>query len=427
MESNSSAQTHRWLLVSYYANVNGRAASHHIDDRLSAFRHAGIDITVLSSMLGPRYQNENHVRVVSAMPSAVLDEIKASVKRNRQHGLIMQLLRVLIQVLITIPVGLLSIVERLLMRRDKRWSWQFTARVRGWLWAKKHKPELVFSTGGPASAHEAARWIAKQLNLPLVCEFQDPLPFQYPPTDTRIHEYHLQLETQLASEANALIYLTQGAVESANERFKHLPSIRAKVFAILSGAPKNVAPSKSVEKKRVLAHIGTLSGTRNLEALLQALTLLSTEDEQLSERFSVQLAGTLDKNVVQSINGFALKEQIEALGRQPREALEAVVATADILLLIQNTGPIAKETIPSKAFEYLQTGRPILGLIDNNEQLKTILQEHGHAVFDLNDDIAVLRDILRLLLTQPLPQALPSTLTVESSVNEVIRHIESSL
>jgi len=429
MGEHSNTSKPRWLIVSYYANVDGRAASHHVDDRLSALRASGIDVTVLSSTRGPRYQIEQHLRVFSLMPVAVLDELKSGFRRNRRHRLPVQFLRLLVQVLIAIPVAFLSILERLLLHRDKRWSWQFTAAMRGWLWSTKAAPDLILSTGGPASAHVAASWLAERFDVPLVCEFQDPLPFQYPPSDKRIHEYHLKLEQTLAGQAHALVYLTDGAVDAATGRLSTgLSDLRVdNLLSIISGAPVIDVPVKVTKRKRVLAHIGTLSGTRNLDAVLAALSVLAANDSQLHERFAIQLAGTLDSRVTKSIESFGLRDNIEVLGRQPRGSLDRVIANADILLLIQNTGPIAVETIPSKAFEYLQTGRPILGLIDGNNQLHTILKQHGHLVYELTDDNSVLQQQLSNLLYDSLPQVEPCKLTVQHRADELIRRIDSVL
>jgi len=429
MRKQSNTIHPRWLIVSYYANVDGRAASHHVDDRLAALREAGIDVTVLSSARGPRYRHEKHLRVFSLTPSAVLDELKPGLRRNKLYRWPVQLLRFLTQLLIAIPAAVLLIFERVLLRRDKRWSWQFSAALRGWLWSRRNPPDLILSTGGPASAHVAGQWLARRYGVPLVCEFQDPLPFQYPPSDRRIHDYHIKLEQSLARQARALVYLTDGAVDAAAQRLSAIAHTHpaASLFSITSGAPVNSVPAKLISNNRVLAHIGTLSGTRNIDALLDALTALASNDPLLHTRFTVQLVGTIDKSVTQSINSFVLKEQIEALGRQSRQTLDSVIANADILLLVQNTGPIAKETIPSKTFEYLQTGRPILGLIDGNAQLRMILLEHGHTVYDFSEDNAVLQKQLGTLLYESLPQIKECKLTVKHSVSELIRNVESVL
>ena len=51
---------------------------------------------------------------------------------------------------------------------------------------------------------------------------------------------------------------------------------------------------------------------------------------------------------------------------------------AKVLLLIQNAEDFSAETIPSKTYEYLNTGRPILGLVHKNPELQKMLEAQGH-------------------------------------------------
>ena len=57
----------------------------------------------------------------------------------------------------------------------------------------------------------------------------------------------------------------------------------------------------------------------------------------------------------------------------------------DCLLLIQNTIYFSCETIPSKVYEYLLTGRPILGLLHNNQELESMLLERGYYTVAADD------------------------------------------
>ena len=58
---------------------------------------------------------------------------------------------------------------------------------------------------------------------------------------------------------------------------------------------------------------------------------------------------------------------------------------SDVLLLVQNTSDFSTETIPSKTYEYLQSGRPILGLVYRNPELAGMLKGLGHTVAEAAD------------------------------------------
>ena len=71
----------------------------------------------------------------------------------------------------------------------------------------------------------------------------------------------------------------------------------------------------------------------------------------------------------------------------------------DCLLVIQNIIYFSCETIPSKVYEYLLTGRPIIGLVYNNEELEKMLTEHGHFAVPANSVQDIAEAIEKTLLT----------------------------
>jgi len=414
----------RWLLISYYANTEGRAASHHIDDRLKPLIRQGVDVVLLSSMCGPRHKNIHHLRVYSLLPRAMLDELKGSIKRNNRHSLWTQIFRWPVQVFIALICVAMMPLEHLLVRRDKRWSWQFTATIRGLISGFVNKPDAVVTTGGPASAHVAGLWISRLLGLPLVSEFQDPLKFQYPDSDLLIHNYHTKLEKKLSEEAAQLIYLTDAAAESARQRLTEESGI---ISSVLSGAVPLSSPSEisacpsNGDEPLILAHVGTLSGSRNLLLLYEALELMAINERELANKFRLLLAGTLGKSVEESIDTFSLAKNVTASGKVSRDGASKVLNKADVLLLVQNRGPIARETIPSKVFEYLISGKLILALVDGNQQLSAMLQEQGHLVFDLSGSPGQLQEMLRKLFAGEVAAPRIYRFTVDTSVVELLK------
>jgi hypothetical protein len=97
---------------------------------------------------------------------------------------------------------------------------------------------------------------------------------------------------------------------------------------------------------------------------------------------------------------------------------------ADLLLLIQNTDDVSFETIPSKVYEYLHTGRPILALVYRNPELQNMLEELGHIVVQSDDEADIKRG-LETYIDQWTKNQSPcreqkSPYTVERAVNELI-------
>ena len=96
---------------------------------------------------------------------------------------------------------------------------------------------------------------------------------------------------------------------------------------------------------------------------------------------------------------------------------------ADALLLIQNTEDFSVETIPSKTYEYLHSGRPVLGLVHRNPELAGILAGAGREAAEAADPAAVAEAALRLVRAREAgpPSFPPSPYTVDAAVEALVR------
>jgi len=68
------------------------------------------------------------------------------------------------------------------------------------------------------------------------------------------------------------------------------------------------------------------------------------------------------------------------------------------LLLIQNSDNRSIVTIPFKTYDYLHSGKLILGLIYKNDELRDILIKHGHISCEV-DDVDIIKSALSLLIS----------------------------
>ena len=425
-----------WLLVAYYANCAGRASSHHVDDRIDEFSGHGIDVTLLSSPCGGSYGSRvRHLRAPSPWPSGFLYELGMRFRRARRSRGTDRVLQ-LAGIAASLPIALVALpgqaLERLAGEHDKRWHWWLSAVVRALPTVWRHPPDVVYTIGGPSASHEAGRRIARLAGARLVCQFQDPLPFQYPPSHPWRHRFHERLEQTLAAEADPLVFLTGSAAAAARER---LPP-GTPVFANLAGAvpraagagargPGTVVPASASAPAtpRTIAHLGTLAGARNLDALFAALSAMAADDPALGARFRLRLAGTLDRYVHDSIESFALRDSVEVLGRLERPDALALADGSDVLLLVQGNEEVSLETIPSKAYEYLSAARPVLALVDDNTELVELLRAHGHLAVRFGEGRGALTDALDTVIRGELPSVRPSELTSAASVRRLVARV----
>lgn len=372
-----SARRERWLLISYWANSPTRAPSQHIDDRLPHLHAAGIALELITSICGPRPAacGARWHRVPSLSPSGCRFEVRHAARRlPRPWGwLVKSALGVVV-----LPCYWL---EKLALPVESTFWWWLSAGPAGLGWAMRRRPDLVYSTGGPMSAHLAAALISRALRLVWIAEIQDPLHHEARGRG-RLHRWlATKVERLVHARATGVVYLTRAARDRAAAR----AGGAAELAAIYPGAevrpPDHRAPGERME----IAHVGTLSGSRNAGSLLAALARLAARRPEVRHRVRLRLMGWLDRAAQGQARSFLYPEMVEAPGRVPRPAALAAMADSDLLVVIQNCDRRSEETIPSKVYEYLAAGRPVLGLTFRNPELAEMLRQAGHTSVEVDD------------------------------------------
>ena len=242
----------------------------------------------------------------------------------------------------------------------------------------------------------AALIISRFLRVRWLAETQDPLVHDHDWQRSRVvYSLYRWLERQIAVSSNAFIFLADQALKNARQRIAEpFPGV-----VIRPGAPANLFGTVRYAKGLVcrFAHFGSLAGSRNLMVLLTAINQLVREKPRERSRIRVECYGSLDGASEARMQELGLRDLVVHHGLIDRQEAVRAMQQADCLLLIQNTTFFSTETIPSKVYEYLLSGRPILALLHGNEELSTLLREHGHFVVAADDPQAV-REAMESLL-----------------------------
>jgi hypothetical protein len=403
-----------WLILSYFSGIDGMACAQHIDDRISPLRKRGIAPILLTGVCGNARTDVPTVQVPSVAPSGVRFELR----HLRRRVPILKIAAPILN-LVLLPFYLL---EKLLLDLDSQWSWFPIAVLRGRELCRGYRPEIVYSTGGPSSAHLAAAIISRRCGIPWVAELQDPLVHDDWRRSRRALRFYRWLERLVCKRADAVIFVTDEARERAGRRTE----LRGRGRTLYPGADPAGMPQAAYEKGEQcrFAHFGSFGGTRNPKVFLEGLRQLVAEQPDLAGVIRLELFGSCDRMARRIIADFPVPEMIRERGRVPRmQALEAM-KRCDILLLIQNTEEYSAETIPSKVYEYFLAGRPILALVHGNPELAEMVARKGHTAVaagapdDVKRGIAALVDRWR---RESLASATGEAFLVEEAVGRLVR------
>lgn len=402
------------LIISYFANIDALAPSHHIDDKLAYLRERS-DVILLSSPCGKRNNNFVHKRVPSPAPSGLRYELRFLLRRRCRT----KFWRKTWELFIFFPVLPFYLLEKIILKLDSTWSWFLTASVAATVLALKHRPRAIYSTGGPVSAHIAAMLASRISGIPFIAEFQDPLTHQYGEPRKFERFFIKDIERLIFKSASKGIFLTSKAADEGARR--HGTGNALHIYAGGLPFPKRTAAHKQGTALR-LSHFGSLGGSRNLDCLLEAIEELMEKRQDIKDRIALELYGSIGSNVAKRIEQSSCKGIVQEKGSISRENSIGLMASTDVLLLIQNTDSVSSETIPSKTYEYLNAKRPILGLVYRNPELKAMLEKYGHIVCDADDSKAIkaaLMEYIALWEKGALETSQKdSPYTVEASVQE---------
>lgn len=385
----------RWLILSHGFNMDGRASSQTITDKIPYLLANDIEPIVFSAITGIKDQRFPHHQFLAWGPAAFRFDFRHWIANKYGRGFIYKFLTRAVSILLAPFIGL----EKLCLGYSSQWSWAMPAFIYGYKLIRDGKIDLVYSTGGAWSAHLAGLWLKRVTGVKWIVEIHDPLVIRKSPGDegadrpkNRDAQFRYYLEKQIIRYADFAWWFTDGAIHYAKVRNTNLNTRgNAHGFMVLPGAepPGGLTAAKHHAYTDILnlSHSGSLAKDRSLSTILNALETLFQKYPKAREHIRVHAYGAaLDSLTVEAISRLGFQDVLIAHGRLEKDVIsgksgrERVVEKmqeADVLILLHGNDEWCAEYIPSKLYEYLWTGRPIWGITHRNPQLDEMLLERG--------------------------------------------------
>jgi len=250
----------------------------------------------------------------------------------------------------------------------------------------------VLTSSPPDSAHLAGLELRRRLGLPWIADFRDPwigLGFRDPPTG-----WHRARQT--AMEQRVL----EGADLVLAASRTHADDLARRAAAAV-GAPEHLAlrrlehlpngfePEASREETAeaavpadhfVLAFTGTMSLMPDTDVLLEALHDLLARRPEARRRVRAKLVGPFESGHADRATALGLTGIVEFSGPRPHAATRALQRRADLLLLWKPRGTGYRTMVPGKLYEYLDAGRPVLALLEPQDEAAELVRRAGGEV-----------------------------------------------
>jgi glycosyltransferase involved in cell wall biosynthesis len=311
-------------------------------------------------------------------------------------------------------------VERLLRRYvlhpDPQIGWVPGAWRRGLARIRRGGIHALFSTSAPMSAHLIALALKRATGLPWVADFRDEWyenPDRAMPTPLH-RRLHYRLEARVVREADHVI---AAAPAFCRLLAKHRGAVRCDPV-LMGYDPEDfgmAGPHGVLRSGRfILAFAGLFYASFRPTALLQAIGDLLETGDIPRDGFLLRFVGA---NTPEDVPAALPSGVVEFTGFLPHAEALAQLAAADALLLLLSRER-GRDVIPSKTFEYLGAGKPILALVPPDGEVARILKRTGGAaVVDVHD-----RNGIRDALLSLYRGWQHGTCTLRRNSDEVVRY-----
>jgi glycosyltransferase involved in cell wall biosynthesis len=280
---------------------------------------------------------------------------------------------------------------------------------------KRENVAILYSTSDPFSDHYLAWQLKQHTGLPWVADFRDlwTQDWTYSPAPASRVRRDLAYEQHFLHEADAVVSVSPGYTSALRGLAPTRPDSRFHV--ITNGFEPSAVPSqKDVRRNRfVISFIGVLYQSQWSDAFLLAIQRLNHE-VGAHRGIEWHVAGRMNRHCLDLCK--SLGDSFKYLGHLDHVDAVAKSRESDALLLQVLKGKNAEGNIPSKLFEYLATGRPVLCLSSVRGDATRIIEDtRGGVVVEIDSEDQIYLALRRLYAAwksnNAVRGACPTTLT----------------
>ena len=255
--------------------------------------------------------------------------------------------------------------------------------------------DVLVTTGPPHSSHLAGWLVHRLTGLPWLADFRDPWMdinyYQELPQHPVAARVDAALERRVLRDASAVASVSPSWCSLLGEKRG-----REGVVLIQNGFDPADIPDEVEQDEHMffLTHVGSLYASRNPAALWRALRQMDRREEALNLR--VRLVGSVADEVWRSIDEHRVRHRIEHISYVPHEEAARLLCRGAMAFLSIERFPQDHGMITGKLYEYLGSGRPVVGLGPADGDAAALLRETGAGrIFDRSDTIGLYDYVLR--------------------------------
>ena len=246
---------------------------------------------------------------------------------------------------------------------------------------------VIWSTAGPVTAFYVASLASRKTKIPFVLDFRDAWTITYNEFEARRPLWALRRDRrkmfQLLKDAQAVVFRYASEAECFWQAYAGaLGASRIHIIPNGFEAPIENARQPPGDKCTIL-YAGTLADYR-YDTLLDALNMLKDASPSQAKKLRLLFIGEGVEAIAHKAKKLNLDDVIETSGRKSHAEISSMERHADALLILGRPAMMKGHELfaGAKLFGYMKTGRPIVGILPEDET-RNIL--HGLGVSTVAD------------------------------------------
>lgn len=251
---------------------------------------------------------------------------------------------------------------------------------------KRERPDAILATSPPHSAQVAGLLLARLSGLPLLTDFRDPW-IGNPATPDYVtggptYRVERWLESRVLDRSARVVVATR---EHALELAARREDCREKISTVPNGFDASTFEGlrRGGSERFTITYVGNFYHSRSPQALFDAIARILSNGDVNSGDLEIRLVGDCDfadgRSVRQMASDAGLNGCLTLVGQLPHRQALAEVTRSDLLLLLATEQP---RQVPTKAYEYIAAGRPILALTDEGATARLMADAGADVVSD---------------------------------------------
>lgn len=266
---------------------------------------------------------------------------------------------------------------------DARVGWVPFAVRRGLQMLEREQFDAVLTTGPPHSTHLAGLLMQKRTGVRWVADFRDPwseIDYAHRlPTTAPARTVDSSMERLVLQRADTVVTVTERWRDRLAAQTMQRP------FVVRNGYdPASFKEAPPLNEAFSLVHVGNMNAARNPEVLWRALG--EADARPWTEALRVRLVGDVDPLVLEAAREAGVGERVAVTPFRPHAEAVRMMQASPLLLLVVDDVPGQEGRVPGKLYEYLASGRPVLGIGPRDGEAAVLLWKSGAGRMFAADD-----------------------------------------